>query len=75
MKRFLIPLLALASGLAALAPAAAQPYPNRPIKLLVGFAAGGITDITARTLQQRFQIQSEFAGDNSGIGRACIRIP
>lgn len=34
-----------------LAPARAQaPYPNRPIKVLVGAAAGGGIDITARTL-------------------------
>ena len=28
-------------------------FPNRPIKLLVGFAAGGLTDIAARALAQR----------------------
>lgn len=30
----------------------AQKYPSRPVKVLVGFAAGGITDITARTLAE-----------------------
>jgi tripartite-type tricarboxylate transporter receptor subunit TctC len=42
--------LALAAG--ALPPAWAAAFPERPIKMLVGFAAGGITDITARQIAE-----------------------
>jgi tripartite-type tricarboxylate transporter receptor subunit TctC len=48
MKRFL--LLALSFCFAAAAHA--QSYPNKPVKLLVGFAAGGPTDVIARILAQ-----------------------
>jgi tripartite-type tricarboxylate transporter receptor subunit TctC len=48
MKRFL--LLALSFCFAAAAHA--QSYPHKPVKLLVGFAAGGPTDVIARILAQ-----------------------
>jgi hypothetical protein len=33
--------------------ASAQPYPSRPIHIIVPFAAGGITDVIGRALGQR----------------------
>ena len=44
-----------AADLAHAQPAPAQPYPNKPIKLMVGFPAGGATDTTARLIAQRMQ--------------------
>src|SRR5258705_2650186 len=47
-------MLSLASGAAL-----AQDYPNRPIRFLVGFAAGGSSDIVARVIGQKM---SEILG-------------
>jgi tripartite-type tricarboxylate transporter receptor subunit TctC len=47
-------LAAGALALAAVPPAAAQEaYPNRPIKIVVGFAAGALNDIMVRTITPR----------------------
>jgi tripartite-type tricarboxylate transporter receptor subunit TctC len=46
--------LLAAAGLAVVAPfAAAQAYPARPVRLLVGYSAGGGVDAIARMLSQR----------------------
>lgn len=43
----------LATGAAAQAPRALDTYPQRPIRMLVPFPAGGPTDIVARTVAQQ----------------------
>ena len=48
-------LLSVVLMLGAAEHAHAQPYPNKPIKLVVGFPAGGATDTTARLIAARMQ--------------------
>ena len=50
-------LAAIAASLALAAPASAQSWPSKPIKLVVGFAAGGVADVTARVVAQKLSDQ------------------
>jgi tripartite-type tricarboxylate transporter receptor subunit TctC len=46
--------------------AAAQNYPNRPVRIIVPFAAGGIADITTRLIAEKFgdKLGERFIVDN-----------
>ena len=70
----------LAASLLAAAPTAiAQAWPNRPVKILVGFPAGQATDVLARlaaqrlsdTTGQQFYVENRpGAGARTGTGGA-----
>ena len=44
--------VAVVAALAACAQAQAQTYPDKPVTLVIPFAAGGPTDVVARTIAQ-----------------------
>jgi tripartite-type tricarboxylate transporter receptor subunit TctC len=69
--RVLSALLALALGVSGTGMVHAQSYPDRPIKLVVPFPAGGATDTTARLVAQRLQAslgQSVIVENQGGAG-------
>jgi tripartite-type tricarboxylate transporter receptor subunit TctC len=55
MKLVHATLLALAAALMAPAADAQTSYPDRPVRIIVGFTAGSATDITARMFAQKLQ--------------------
>ena len=50
---------ALVIGMGAIAPAAAQTFPSKPVRIVIGFTPGGGIDIVARLLAPKW---SEFLG-------------
>ncbi|MDT7837287.1 Bug family tripartite tricarboxylate transporter substrate binding protein [Aquabacterium sp. OR-4] len=80
-RRALAALLAtLSCGLAhAPALAQAQPWPAKPLRLVVGYAAGGATDVIARLVSQKLGealgqtvVVENRAGANSNIGAEAV---
>ena len=79
--------LHLAAGAAALPGVSrvawAQSYPTRPVRIVVGFAAGGAFDIAARTLGQwlsgrlgqQFVIENRTGAGSNTATEAVIRAP
>src|SRR6202047_1025357 len=87
MKLLRRQLLHLAAGAAALPATArlarAQAYPSRPVRLLVGFGAGGAPDILARLtaqwlsdrLGQPFVVENRVGGSSGIATEAGVPAP
>jgi tripartite-type tricarboxylate transporter receptor subunit TctC len=64
----------LALTVSATATAQAQSYPNRPIRIVVPYAAGGPVDVVARVIGERLEnyFQQRVLVDNRAGGNAAI---
>lgn len=78
-RRTWIAAAALAAAGAALPALAQSAYPNKPIKLVVGYAAGGATDVIARLVGQKLGeslgqtvVIDNRAGANSNVGAEAV---
>src|SRR4051812_18181204 len=78
-KRVTAALWPIVLALAWAAPALAQQYPNKPIRLIVPFAAGGGTDLLGRTLAQKLNeawgqpvLVDNRAGGGGNIGTDAV---
>jgi tripartite-type tricarboxylate transporter receptor subunit TctC len=73
-------IIAFCSALLIAGSASAQQYPTKPVKIIVPFAAGGVTDIAARVIAQKLseKLGQQFiieniggAGGNLGMAQAA----
>ncbi|RYE81591.1 MAG: hypothetical protein EOP19_17980, partial [Hyphomicrobiales bacterium] len=77
MRPFRAAIAAVALLAACVAAAAQAPYPTGPVKIIVPFAAGGASDLVARTVAERLQalwgqgvVIENIGGGGSNIGVA-----
>src|ERR1700752_3019446 len=64
-------------------PARAEPYPSRPVHLIIGYPPGGSADMTARLfgqwlserLGQQFVVESRPGGGTNIATEAALRAP
>lgn len=78
--RLTLSIAAFALALAASTGASAQqPYPNKPVKVIVPYVAGGAADITARTISQKLAdslgqpfVVENRPGANGGVGAELV---
>jgi tripartite-type tricarboxylate transporter receptor subunit TctC len=84
MMRILHGIIAAMLLLAGVAPASADKYPSRPVRVIVGFPAGGPTDVIARlvaqhlsdALGQQFVVENlPGAGSNTASGQVARATP
>jgi tripartite-type tricarboxylate transporter receptor subunit TctC len=82
--KVLVAAVAFAAALGCGATALAQPYPSRSITIIVPFAAGGPTDVIARTMAERMRASLgqaviienvSGANGNIGVGRVARAAP
>ena len=71
--------VAAGAALAAAAPAAAQGYPSKPVRYVVPFPPGGLTDVMARNIGQKLSdkwkqpvVVENRAGGNAQIGADAV---
>ncbi len=82
-RRFLGLMALMAAHVAGLRAARADNYPSRPVRLIVGFAAGGAADIVARLmaqwlsqrLGQSFIVENRPGAGSNTAAEAVVRAP
>ena len=79
MKPFKAAFAAIALLASCVTAAAQVPYPNAPVRIIVPFAAGGASDLVARTVAERLQalwgqgvVIENIGGGGSNIGVAAL---
>ena len=83
MKSSIVLLVMIVAGAFIVAPAEAQPYPAKPVRIITANSAGGTSDIFVRALGDELQkrwaqpviIENRSGGGMNIAGRACADAP